>query len=133
MSVETEVQLIAQIGAVAVAVVSAIGLILVAIVNRTRQHTKAVRNQVENDHTTNFRDEQDVRHVELLTKFDGALEAIAGLGRSVGSIRDDLRQVRDELQGEREERLELRRDLRAERERISALEDTQPGKDHHHE
>lgn len=133
MSVETEVQLIAQLGAIGVAVVTAIGLIIVAIVNRTRQHTKAVRDQVENDHPTNFRDEQDHRHLEVVTKFDGALEAIASLGRSIGSIRDDVRQVREELQGEREDRLELRRELRLERERISALEDTQPGKEHHRE
>lgn len=133
MPVETEVELIAQLGASAVAVVTAIGLILVAIVNRTRQHTKAVRTQVENDHEINFRDELDDRHAEILAKVDAAAEAIAGLGKSVGGIRDDLRQVREELQGEREDRLELRRELRLERERISALEDTQPGKDHHRE
>lgn len=126
MAVETEVAIIAQLGGVAVAIVTAIGLILVAIVNRTRQHSKAVRVQVENDHSTNFRDELDTRHTEILEKVDGAMKAIAALGKSVGSVRDDLRQVRDELQGEREDRLELRRELRLERERISALEDTQP-------
>lgn len=128
LPLEVEVQLIAQIGAVAVAVVTVIGLIAVAILNRTRQHAKAVRYQVENDHSTNLRDDADKYHGETAAKLDALVDAVASLGRSVGSVRDDVRQVRDELQGEREDRLELRRELLAERERISALEDTQPSR-----
>lgn len=51
---------------VLVAVVGALGLLLVAAVNvRLNGRVKAVQRQVENDHTSNLRDELDDRHGEI--------------------------------------------------------------------
>lgn len=50
-----------------VAIIGASGLIGVALIsNRGRQHAKAAREQVENSHQTNLRDELDTRHEENL-------------------------------------------------------------------
>jgi Mg2+/citrate symporter len=58
-----------------IALVSAAGLVLaafmtviVALLNRTRQHARAAREQVENSHTTNMREENDERHSENTTR-----------------------------------------------------------------
>ena len=39
-------------------------LVALFVSNRGRQHAKAAREQVENDHSTNLRDELDKRHGE---------------------------------------------------------------------
>lgn len=60
---------------VVVAIVTTIGLIVVAVIsNRTRQHAKAARDQVQNSHSTNLRDELDTRHVENVGKLDDLLD-----------------------------------------------------------
>ena len=70
---------------VLVAVISAAGLLAVALVaNRGRQHAKAARQQVQNSHETNLRDDFDemkakidtlielsVAHEERLTRIEG--------------------------------------------------------------
>ena len=57
---------------VLVAIISAVGLLAVALVaNRGRQHAKAARQQVENDHDTNLRVEGDDRHRELVDRIEG--------------------------------------------------------------
>lgn len=49
----------------AVAIISAASSIAGAIIaNRGRQHAQAARVQVENNHSTNFREESDERHAE---------------------------------------------------------------------
>jgi C4-dicarboxylate-specific signal transduction histidine kinase len=49
-----------------VAGITALGLIIVAAVGeRTRQHAKATREQVQNSHTTNLRDDIDRIHEAL--------------------------------------------------------------------
>lgn len=55
--------------AVATTTITTVGLVLVALLgllaglqDRTRRHAKAARIQVENDHTTNMREEGDDRH-----------------------------------------------------------------------
>ncbi|MDF2555228.1 MAG: hypothetical protein K0R60_1123 [Microbacterium sp.] len=55
---------------VLVALVGAVGIIGAALANRGRQHAKAARDQVENSHATNFRDEFDRRHEENTRKLD---------------------------------------------------------------
>jgi len=56
---------------VLVALIGAAGLIAVALIaNRGRQHAKAARNQVENNHKTNLREEFDERHHENAEKLD---------------------------------------------------------------
>lgn len=53
-----------------VAIVGAVGLVAAALANRGRQHAKAARAQVENSHSTNFREEFDRRHEENSEKLD---------------------------------------------------------------
>lgn len=61
--------------AVVVAIVTTVGLVVVAIIsNRTRQHAKAARDQVQNSHSTNLRDELDNRHEENVGKLDDLLD-----------------------------------------------------------
>lgn len=61
-----QIQLIIVFGSIACAIVAAVGAIILALVNRTRQHAKAAsdntaatRTQVTNDHKTNLRDDLD--------------------------------------------------------------------------
>jgi hypothetical protein len=54
-----------EIAMLAVAVISAASSIAGAIIaNRGRQHAQAARVQVENNHSTNMREEADERHAE---------------------------------------------------------------------
>lgn len=54
---------------VLVAIVGAFGLIVVALIsNRGRQHAKAAREQVENNHDTNLREELTDFHAENVSK-----------------------------------------------------------------
>lgn len=56
---------------VLVAMVGAIGLVLVALIsNRGRQHAKAAREQVQNGHQANMREEMDERHAQNTAKLD---------------------------------------------------------------
>lgn len=47
-----------------VAIITTIGLVIIAILDRTRRHALATRVQVENSHSTNLREESDERHAE---------------------------------------------------------------------
>ena len=62
-------------------------------VNRNAHNVAAIRDQVVNDHTTNFREEGDERHSENSTKLDTILarqveqgDEIKGLRKSVGRL-----------------------------------------------
>jgi len=107
--------------AVAVAIVSAIASVMVAgftflgvLVSRSNGHAKraaaiatsaatnassaardasAARAQVENDHTTNLREEQDERHGENTSKLDAVLSALGEVRADIGGIRSDVRQL----------------------------------------
>lgn len=53
------------------ALIGGAALVVVALIsNRTRQHAKATREQVQNSHSTNLREEMDSRHVETNGKLD---------------------------------------------------------------
>ena len=90
MTPEAELELIRATGLVLVALVTALGAILVALLNRTRQHAKAAREQVENNHPKNLRDEQDERHGENVSRLDSLERGQLQLQRAVGSIQDHL-------------------------------------------
>ncbi|QOC24404.1 hypothetical protein IC744_14055 [Microbacterium hominis] len=81
--------------------------ILVALIGAgvlsTRRRVKRVLSQVENDHSTNLREEADERHNENTT-------TLRTIVRDIGGIRGDIRALRD--------------DLTHERDRIDDLEDT---------
>lgn len=75
-----------------------------------RRRVKRVQAQVENDHTTNLREEQDERHAENSRALHWLVGTVKTLVRDVGGIRQDLR--------------DLRADVRHERDRIDDLEET---------
>lgn len=136
-TIQTEVVLIQQIGAIVVSIVTAIGIIMVALLNRTRQHAKlaatnsaVVKDEVKNDHTTNMRDESDERHGEIIATLrelsatqQQMLETQKVHGREIGNLHKSVGGIRDELRGMREDDRQQREELDEERGRIRALED----------
>jgi Mg2+/citrate symporter len=64
MTEQTTIALIGSAGLVLAAFMS----VIIAMLNRTRQHARATRDQVENSHTTNLREESDRRHSENTTR-----------------------------------------------------------------
>lgn len=92
----------------------AVTALLVALIGAgvlsTRRRIKRVQAQVENDHTTNMREESDERHAENSRALKWLVGTVKTLVRDVGGIRQDLR--------------DLRGDLTHERDRIDDLEDT---------
>lgn len=105
---------------VLVAIIGGIGMVTTALLaNRGRQHAKATREQVENHHDTNMRDEGDQRHnqnvktlARLETVVDGLANDLRGLRRDVGRLA-----TADQHLTER---------TTANAERIRELEQTQP-------
>jgi hypothetical protein len=85
-----ELELIRAIGLVLVALITALGGVLIALLNRTRQHAKAARDQVENNHATNLRDEADERHGQNLSRLATLERGQAQLQRSVTRIETHL-------------------------------------------
>lgn len=91
--------LITQVGIVLASIVTAIGGVMVVILNRTRQHARAARVQVENSHSTNFREEQDEYHhaqlaavASLRTHFDTQINGVRsdfrGMRKDIGRLAD---------------------------------------------
>ena len=90
---------------------SAVAVALIAAgVLSTRRRVKRVQAQVENDHSTNMREEADERHAENASALHWLIGTVKTLVRDVGGIREDVR--------------DLRADVRHERGRIDDLEDT---------
>lgn len=81
---------------VLVATVTTVGLIVVAVIsNRGRQHAKAARDQVQNSHNTNLRDELDSRHRENVSNLTRLMKWQAT--HEVNSSRRDARIARVEI------------------------------------
>lgn len=78
--------LIALVGCIQAVTVAIVGVLAVRI-GKVRRDTTATREHVVNDHTTNFRDENDSRHAETKGWF-------RELRRDVGGIREDIRLLR---------------------------------------
>lgn len=133
MTADAELEVIRQVGAIIASFVTAIGLVAVGILNRTRQHTKragdnaeaaaantaVIRAEVKNSHSTNLRDEFDERHMQIMETLEHVVQqqrehgnSIRSLDRGLGGLREDVR--------------ELRSNLEHERDRIRELEDTRP-------
>lgn len=91
--------------------VSAITVALIAAgMLGVRSRVKRVQAQVENDHTTNMREEADERHQENSRALRWLVATVQTVVRDIGGIRQDLR--------------DLRAEVRHERDRIDDLEDT---------
>lgn len=88
--------------------------VLVALIGAgvlsTRRRVKRVQAQVENDHTTNMREEADERHAENSRALQWLVSTVKAVVRDIGGMRQDIR--------------DLRSDLTHERDRIDDLEDT---------
>lgn len=81
-----------------VALVSAVGLVVVALIsNRTRQHAKAARAQVENSHDTNLREEADERHKQNVELLNALASDIRGLRRDIGRHTDHITRHEERL------------------------------------
>ena len=77
--------------AVIVATIGAFASVLsVILAGRANHNAKRGREQVENNHSTNFREENDHRHAETLKRFDR-------IDSSVGEVRSDVRATRGDV------------------------------------
>lgn len=73
-----------EIAQLSVAIVALVATVAAAwLANRGRLHAKEARDQVQNDHKTNLRDELDKRHAESMFKWQ--------------STADDVRTIRNEV------------------------------------
>lgn len=124
--------LAALVTTVGTVIVAALG-VLAALVTRSNGHAKraaaiaasaakdakAARVQVENDHTTNLREEADDRHSSTVVSFGRVLDAIDETRKDIGGLRGEVRAVRADVST-----LYGRTDTN--RERLDSLEDTIP-------
>lgn len=104
--------LIALIAAGPGMVTAALGALSLVKVRRIRQDTAATRDQVENNHDTNLREEADERHEENAGLLRQLVTTVNGVVRDLGGIRAEIRALRD--------------DDADQRERLHDLEVTQP-------
>lgn len=94
MSVPTEVavQMIATLGALGVAIISAAAAVRAnRKLDGVKRDAAATLEQVANDHPTNMREENDSRHAETKQWF-------GELRRDLGGIRGDLRLIAERVQ-----------------------------------
>lgn len=105
---EVVVAAIVTFGTVITALLGYLGIVATS----TRRHAKAARNEVQNSHDTNLRDDLDL-------KFAGLADLVTGLVGDVGGIKEDIRIIHRDAG-------EDRRALESERKRIRDLETTRP-------
>lgn len=104
------VAIIITVGTVLAALLSYLGIVATG----ARRHAKAARNQVQNSHDTNLRDDLD-------TKFAGLAVLVKGLVLDVGGMKSDIRGIRRDASDDRRAAGEA---IAAEREHIRKLEQT---------
>src|SRR5699024_1923573 len=80
---------LAIVGALQAVTVAGIGA-YATIASRTAKHTREIRDQVSNDHSTNLRDELDERHSEVKI-------SIGALATDMIRLRGDTRDNRDAI------------------------------------
>lgn len=86
----TDPVLVSLIGFAQAVTVAFVGILAVRL-GRVRRDTTATREHVVNDHSTNFRDENDTRHRETLSLFREVRRDIGGLRGDMRGLRDDHR------------------------------------------
>jgi predicted Holliday junction resolvase-like endonuclease len=100
--------------AVIVSLIVAASSVVVAIfghqMREIKRDTRASRQQVENSHPTNLRDEQDERHVEVLLYLDRLFKHGEGLSQDIRGLRADVGRgdARDETLSSRIHDLEVK-------------------------
>lgn len=76
-----------EVAQIVAAVVAAVGVVIVAIITtRVRRDTRASREQLENSHSTNLREELDERHEETRGWFKILGRAVALLSLAVAGV-----------------------------------------------
>ncbi|GAB3125955.1 hypothetical protein [Glaciibacter psychrotolerans] len=96
-----QIQLVIVFGSILTAVVGTIGVIIVAMVNRTRQYAKSTQEHVQNSHMKpdgkplNLRDDLD-------DKFQGLSDLVKGAISDIGGLRSDIRSIRKEALTDRQ-------------------------------
>ena len=111
MSEAVQVQLVVVFGSVITAIITTIGIVIVAMLNRASTRQKQVLDHVQNEHKKadgtplNLRDDLD-------EKFEGVSRLVRGAITDIGGIRQELRALRD--------------DDTDQRDRLRRLEHTQP-------
>lgn len=113
-----------EIAMVAAQIVTAVGLIVVAIItNRGRQHSQVVRAQVENEHKTaknpNLRDDIDDFRTVVLDKIEHVARGQDRLHTKVSTVQGEVEEVRGKVEF-------LEDGWRSNRSRIDAIERTDP-------
>lgn len=77
-------------------------VVIIILGTRLNWKVKAVRNQVENGHATNMREEGDERHEENTTKLDQLLTDSESLSKDVHRVRDSVSRLWQIADGNRE-------------------------------
>lgn len=76
-----------EVAQIIASVFTAVGLVVVAVITtRTRHDARAAREQVQNGHSTNLREELDDRHEETRGWFRGLARVVAGLSVAVAGV-----------------------------------------------
>lgn len=76
-----------EVAQIVASIVAAVGIIIVAILTtRTRRDARASREQLENNHSTNLREELDKRHEETRGWFRLLGRVVAGLALTVAAV-----------------------------------------------
>lgn len=65
-------------------------VVIIVLGARLSTKVKAVRNQVENGHTTNMREEGDDRHAESIQKLNELLEIVEPMKKDIRGLRDSV-------------------------------------------
>jgi len=133
-----QIQLIVAFGLIAVAIISAIGGVLVAKVSKTEKHAKESLAQVKNSHKTNLRDDLDggfsglgAQVAELAETLGGLVETVSEVKRDQGGMKSELRGIRRDqtvdrgvAAADREQATHDREQAARDREHIRVLEKT---------
>lgn len=119
----------------------ALAAVALPILLRTAADSSATRDQVQNTHSTNLREEGDERHAEIVVKLEGLGNALVRVHEDLNRHDGELRGIRDDLRGTRNEVEGLRGDVRRQSDTLRAhsgaidtiqgnvrsIEDTWPG------
>jgi hypothetical protein len=114
MEAETVAPVLSEAAQIIITLISVVGSIVVAgftflgvRANETRRHARSAAEdsaitklEVKNSHTTNFRDESDERHNQVMEVLHDQTKSISGIKRDIGRLADtDLelsRQARED-------------------------------------
>lgn len=95
---------------------------------RIRDQGERIRHQVENDHDSNMRDEQDERHAAIMDRLDEltknddqTAECIRNIDRSLNSLDRRTGRIGDEVRADRRDFDELRREAYAAMRRAESI------------